>query len=72
MIELVGLNGKTFFLNAGLIFKIEETPDTIITLVDDRNIIVRNKAVEIKKLIIEYRREILADSQNLDSINKER
>ncbi|KRN30741.1 flagellar FlbD family protein [Liquorilactobacillus mali] len=72
MIELVGLNGKTFFLNADLIFKIEETPDTIITLVDDRNIIVRNKAVEIKKLIIEYRREILADSQNLDSINKER
>ncbi|EJF02204.1 flagellar FlbD family protein [Liquorilactobacillus mali] len=71
MIELVGLNGRTFFLNADLILKIEETPDTIITLVDDRNIIVKNKAVEIKELIIEYRRKILADSQNLDSINKE-
>ncbi|MDN2453751.1 flagellar FlbD family protein [Lactobacillus sp. UCMA15818] len=71
MIELVGLNGKTFFLNADLIFKIEETPDTIITLTDDRNIIVKNKAIEIKKLIIEYRKEILVESQNLNAINKE-
>lgn len=72
MIELVGLNGKLFLLNEDLIFKIEETPDTTITLIDDRNIIVKNRAIEIKKKIIEYRREILTNSQNLNSINKER
>ncbi|AUJ30659.1 MAG: flagellar FlbD family protein [Liquorilactobacillus hordei] len=72
MIELIGLNGKSFFLNADLIFKIEETPDTIITLIDDRNLIVKNSAVEVKELIIEYRRKILANSENLNSISEER
>ncbi|MFT9371982.1 flagellar FlbD family protein [Liquorilactobacillus hordei] len=72
MIELIGLNGKNFFLNADLIFKIEETPDTIITLIDDRNLIVKNSAVEVKELIIEYRRKILANSENLNSISEER
>lgn len=41
MIELTKLNENKFILNAGLIETIEETPDTVITLVSGKKIIVK-------------------------------
>ncbi len=41
MIELTKLNENKFILNADLIETIEETPDTVITLVSGKKIIVK-------------------------------
>ncbi len=45
-------------LNAELIETIEETPDTVITLVNGKKIIVEEGSKEIVRKVIEYRREL--------------
>lgn len=46
-------------MNAELIETIEETPDTVISLTTGKKIIVKENADEIRKRIIEYKKEIL-------------
>ena len=58
MIELTKLNGKTFILNADLIETVEETPDTVIKLINDRKVIVKEKKDEVINLVIQYKRKI--------------
>ncbi len=58
MIILTSISGKEFCLNDDLIYKIEEAPDTIITLVDGKIIRVSDKTEEIIEKIIEYKRQI--------------
>lgn len=60
MIKLTHLNGGEFVLNAELIKYIEETPDTVVTLMGDEKILVRESADEVIKLVIEYGRLIRA------------
>lgn len=61
MIKLNSINGNSFILNSDLIYKIEEIPDTIITLTDGKTIRVSNSAEEIIKKIIEYKRRIFVE-----------
>ena len=56
MIRVTRLNGKDFVLNAELIETIDETPDTLITLVGGKKYIVKEKFDEVIEKIIEYRR----------------
>ena len=58
MIEVTRLNDKKFFLNAELIEQVEEVPDTSITLTTGKHFIVKETPLQIKKMIIEYKREI--------------
>jgi flagellar protein FlbD len=58
MIEITSINGDSFVLNCDLIYKIEEHPDTIITLVDGKTIRVRETAAEITEHIIDFKRRI--------------
>jgi len=58
LIELTKLNGKTFILNADLIETVEETPDTVIKLINDRKVIVKEKKDEVINLVIQYKRKI--------------
>jgi flagellar protein FlbD len=51
MIELIRLNGQPFLLNALLIEQIEAFPDTTITLLSGKKIVVRNDMHEIKRII---------------------
>ncbi|MDT8859019.1 flagellar FlbD family protein [Alkalihalobacillus sp. MEB130] len=51
MIELIRLNGKPFLLNAMLIEQIEAFPDTTITLISGKKIVVRNSMDEIHRII---------------------
>lgn len=57
MIELTKLNENKFILNADLIETIEETPDTVITLVSGKKIIVKESRQEVKNLVKSYRSE---------------
>ena len=54
MIKLHRLNGEEFILNPNHIELIEETPDTVITLTNDRKYVVKERAEEVIDLIIEY------------------
>ena len=58
MISVSRLGGKVFYLNADMIEVMEETPDTVITLVDGTKYIVSEGTEEIIAKIIAYRREV--------------
>jgi flagellar protein FlbD len=59
VIFLTRSNGAKFYLNPELIQTVETTPDTVITLVNNKKIIVRDKAEEVAERFVEYRRKTL-------------
>ena len=59
MIELTKLNDVKFTLNADIIEVVEETPDTVITLVNGKKLIVKENRMEIYDQIVNYRRKTL-------------
>ncbi|NLY88917.1 MAG: flagellar FlbD family protein [Firmicutes bacterium] len=59
MIEVTRLNGKKFWLNPHLIEFLEETPDTVVSLMTGKKVVVREKAREILEEIILYRRRLM-------------
>nr|PZN31001.1 MAG: endoflagellar protein [Actinomycetota bacterium] len=62
MIVVHRLKGEPFFLNADLIESIEGTPDTVITLVDSRRLVVADTPEEIVERIRLYRGSLLASA----------
>ncbi len=56
MISLTRLNGKRFVLNAELIRTVEETPDTLITLVSGEHVVVKETLREVVDRVVEYGR----------------
>lgn len=58
MIEVTKLNGKKILINAELIERVEEAPDTVITLTSGSKIIVKESRQEIRNLVILYRKEV--------------
>lgn len=58
MIVLTTINGKEFCLNSELIYKIEQAPDTIITLTDGKILRVIDKTDDIVDKIVDYKRRI--------------
>ncbi|ERN53307.1 flagellar FlbD family protein [Alkalihalophilus marmarensis] len=58
MIELIRLNGQLFMLNVLLIEQIEAFPDTTITLVSGKKIVVKNDLKEVYSLINQRYKEI--------------
>jgi len=58
MIRVTRLNGKEFVVNAELVQYVEETPDTVITLVSHEKIVVKEKADELIRRVVEYQRSV--------------
>ncbi len=58
MIEVTRLNDTKVIINAELIEKIEEAPDTIITMTTGNKMIVKESRQEIRNLVILYKKEI--------------
>ncbi|WNS44795.1 flagellar FlbD family protein [Paenibacillus sp. MMS20-IR301] len=58
MISVTRLNGAAMWLNALLVEMVEESPDTYITLVTGKRLIVLEKADEVISKIKEYNRDI--------------
>lgn len=58
MIKLTGMNNKEFVINAEHIEKVEEMPDTIITLTNGNKYIVLETVDEVIDLVIEYKNKI--------------
>lgn len=60
MIFITRPNGSKLYLNPELIQTVEATPDTVITLVSNKKLIVKDTPQEIAERFIEYRRRTLA------------
>ena len=60
MIHLTRLNNKTITINSDLIKFVEQSPDTVITLLNGEKILVQEPVNEIVGRMIEFRRRVLS------------
>lgn len=60
MIRVHRLNNQEFLINCELIEFVEETPNTVISMVSGRKLVVSETSEEIQNLIIEYKRKIFS------------
>jgi flagellar protein FlbD len=58
MLALTRLNGKQLIVNALLIESIEETPDTMLTLITGKKIMVLEKVPDVVSLVESYLQRI--------------
>lgn len=58
MIKLKRLNHSEVVINAELIELVEETPNTVITLVNGHKMIVVDSADEVIRKVVDYKRSI--------------
>ncbi|MGE3164250.1 MAG: flagellar FlbD family protein [Planctomycetota bacterium] len=58
MIRLTRMNGREFLLNSDLIKFVEETPDTVITLISGERVLVIEKSAEIVDRVIDYGQKV--------------
>ena len=59
MIIVTRLNGETLGVNADLVERIEAMPDTVITFVDGKKLLVRDTVDELIDKVLQYRAAIL-------------
>ncbi|HEY6769636.1 MAG TPA: flagellar FlbD family protein [Candidatus Sulfotelmatobacter sp.] len=59
MILLSRLNTKAMVINSDLIKFVEQSPDTIVTLITGEKIVVRESSEQVLSLIVEFRRAVL-------------
>ena len=56
MIQVTRLNGREFAVNAEMIRFVEATPDTVLTLLQDEKILVKEPVEEVIRRVIAYQR----------------
>ncbi len=61
MIEVTRLNETKLLVNSDQIEFVEETPDTVISFLSGKKIIVKESRQEIQNLVILYKKKILSD-----------
>ena len=59
MVEVVGINGEAFIINATLIEKIEFIPETKITLTTGKYYLVKDSKEDIVNKIIKFNQKII-------------
>ena len=59
MIHLTRLNNKPLVVNSDLIKFVEQSPDTLVTLVSGEKIVVLEKPAEVLARVVEFRRAVL-------------
>jgi len=60
MIHLTRLNNAPITINSDLIKFVEQSPDSVITLLNGEKILVREPLDEIVKRMVEFRRRVLS------------
>ncbi|MCR5734898.1 MAG: flagellar FlbD family protein [Lachnospiraceae bacterium] len=61
MIEVTRLNGVKILINPDQIESVEETPDTVVTLMNGKKFIIKERRQEVKNLVKSLKREIYAN-----------
>jgi flagellar protein FlbD len=59
MIIVSRLNGERFGVNAEHVERVEEMPDTVLTLVDGKKYLIRESLEDVIALVVAYRARIL-------------
>lgn len=59
MVNLTAMNNKAFILNADHIEKVEEVPETLITLTNGKKYIVLESVEEVIEKVISYKNKIV-------------
>jgi flagellar protein FlbD len=59
------LRGEPFYVNADLIESIEATPDTVLTLVDGRRILVEEAPEQVVRRFTAFRASLLVEAGTL-------
>ncbi len=62
MVRVHRLNDQEFLVNCELIEFVEETPNTVISMVSGRKLVVSESSNEIQNLILEYKRKIFCSN----------
>lgn len=65
MIAVERLNGKRYWVNPHMIESMEENPDLTLTMLSGKKIIVRNSPADVIQKIVEYRRRLCPNEQEL-------
>ncbi|MBR5964807.1 MAG: flagellar FlbD family protein [Treponema sp.] len=65
MIEVERLNGSKYFLNPHMIESMESLPDLTITMLSGKKVIVKNSPEEIIERIVNYRKRIGINTQEV-------
>ncbi len=65
MIEVMRLDGKIYWVNPHMIESMESNPDLTLTMLSGKKIVVKNPPSEIIEKIIEYRKKIGIDNQEV-------
>lgn len=60
MIRVSRLSGEPFGLNPDLIQRVEETPDTVLTLVDGTKLLIAESVAEVIERVVEFRASVLS------------
>ena len=60
MIQLTRLNNSRVIVNSDLIKWVEQSPDTVITLLNGEKILVQEPVNEVVKRVVEFRRTVIA------------
>lgn len=68
MISLTRLDDTTIVLNALLIERIEETPDTVITLTTGRRVVVLESSDEVIKRAVNYLQGLRGESDEGEGV----
>lgn len=58
MIKVTRFNHSELIVNADLIEFVERTPDTVITMLTGRKVLVREPVEEVMRRVIAYRRQV--------------
>lgn len=66
MITLTRLNGQAFALNSDLIERVDEVPNTVITMVDGAKYLVAESLPEVIDAVRMFRASIVTLSQGLE------
>jgi len=59
MIQLTRLNNKPLMVNSDLIKYVEQSPDTVVTLITGEKIVVLERAQQVVDRVVEFRRAVL-------------
>ena len=65
VILLTRLNGVAFALNPDLVERADQTPDTVVTLVDGTKYVVTESLDEFVTLVLTYRARVISQAQCL-------
>jgi flagellar protein FlbD len=60
MIHLTRLNNSSITVNSDLIKFVEQSPDTVVTLLNGEKILVRESVEDILERVVEFRRRVLS------------